>query len=171
MSLYIAIAAAAGSAAGVFLDAGMLWPARWVLGASVLIAFVFSAHGYVGYAIRFVLAAGGAMCAILGAEAQYRALHPPIRQMLEQQFGGFAIETIGVDRHDTPIEIEGRLLADAAITKGGPNLRMQVRRIRLDECPEPAHGGVSITIAGVAPADIVREWRAGRIVRMPAMLR
>lgn len=171
MSVYIAIATAAGAAAGVFLDAGMLWPARWLLGASVLIAFVLSAHGYVGYAIRFVLVAGGASCALLGAEAQDRALHPPIRQMLEQQFGGFAIETIGVDRHDTPIEIEGRLLADAAITKGGPNLRMQVRHIRLDECPEPAHGGVSISIAGVAPADIVREWRAGRIVRMPAMLR
>ena len=171
MSLSIAIAAAAGAAAGVFLDAGMLWPARWLLGASVLIAFVLSAHGYVGYAMRFVLAAGGASCAILGAEAQYRALHPPIRQLLEQQLGGFAIETIGADRHATPIEIEGRLLADAAMTRAGASLRMQVRHIRLDACPEPANGGVSITVAGVPAADAVREWRAGRIVRMPAVLR
>src|SRR5688572_28006713 len=106
MSLYIAMAAAVGAAAGVFLDADRLWPARWVLGAGLFIAFVLSARGYVGYAIRFVLVAGGAVCVILGAEAQSRALHPPIRQLLEEQFGGFAIDTVGIGRHETPFEIE-----------------------------------------------------------------
>src|SRR5687767_527559 len=171
MSLNIAIAAAVGAAAGVFLDAALLWPARWVLGASLFIAFVLSARGYVRYAIRFVLAAGCGGCVIAGAEAQYRALHPPIRQLLDRQFGGFAIDTAGIDRHDTPFEIEGRLVADAAITDAGANLRLRLHYIRLDSCPQPVDGGVSITVAGGLIAAAAGEWRAGRIVRMPAVLR
>src|SRR5688500_14587524 len=171
MSVNIAIAAAVGAAAGVFLDAALLWPARWVLGASLFIAFGLAARGYVGHAIRFVLAAGCAMCVIAGAEAQYRALHPPIRQLLDDQLGGFAIDTVGIDRHDTAVEIEGRLIADATITDAGANLRVRLHQIRLDACPQPVQGGVSITVAGGLIADAAGEWRAGRVVRMPAVLR
>jgi competence protein ComEC len=171
MSLYIAIAAAVGAAAGVFLDAALLWPARWVLGVSLLAAFVLSARGYIGYAIRFVLVAGCSVCVIAGAEAQYRALHPPIRQLLEEQFGGFAIDTVGIERHETPFEIEGRLLADASITDAGANLRLRLHRIRLDACPQPIDGGISITVSGGLIADAAGQWRAGRVVRMPAVLR
>jgi competence protein ComEC len=171
MSLYIATAAAVGAAAGVFLDADLLWPARWVLGAGLLIAFMLSARGYVGYAIRFVLVAGGAVCVILGAEAQSRALHPPIRQLLDSQFGGFAFDSIATDLHGTPLEIEGRLLADAIVTDTGANLRVRLHSIRLDSCPQPIDGGVSITAAGGLIAAAAGEWRAGRIVRMPVVLR
>src|SRR5687767_3767766 len=163
MSLYIAIAASVGAAAGVFLDAELLWPARWVLGAGVFIAFVLSARGYVGYAVRSLLVAGCAACAILGAEARYGALHPPIRQLLEDQFGGFAIDTIGIDRHDTPFEVEGQLLADAAITDSGANLRIRLHHIRLDSCPQLVDGAVSITVAGSLIDDAAGQWRAGRI--------
>jgi competence protein ComEC len=171
MSIYIAIAAAVGAAAGVFLDAAVVWPARWVLGASVFIAFVLSARGFIGYAIRFVIVAGAATCVLLGAEAQYRALHPPIRQLLEEHLGGFAIGTLGDDRHDTPIEIEGRLLSDATVREDGASLRVRLRHVRLDSCPEPADGGVSISVAGGLVASAADAWRAGRIVRMPAVLR
>ena len=171
MSTYIAVAAAVGAAAGVFLDADWLWPARWVLGVSMFAAFVLAAHGYVGDAIRCVIVAGGAVCVLLGAEAQYRALHPPIRQLLEEQIGGFAIDTVAVDRHDTPVEIEGRLLADAAVTGAGANLRVRLHRVRLDACPEPVDGTVSLTVTGVLVAEAVEEWRAGRILRLPAVLR
>lgn len=171
MSVSIAIAVALGAAAGVFLDADWLWPARWVLGASLFAAFILSARGHVGHAIRFVLAAGLAVCVLLGAEAQYRAVHPPIRQLLDERLGGFAVETIGVERHDTPFEIEGRLLADATVTDVGANLRIRLRSIRLDSCPQPIEGGVSLTVAGGLIAAGVDEWRAGRIIRVPAVLR
>lgn len=171
MSIYIAIAAAAGAAAGVFLDADRLWPARWLLGVGMFVSFVLSARGYVGYAVRFTLVAGFAVCVLLGAEAQYRALHPPIRQLLDEQFGGFAIDQIGIERRETPFEIEGRLLADAAITDAGANLRMRLHAIRLDACPLPIEGNVSVTVAGGLVAAAASEWRAGRIVRMPAVLR
>jgi competence protein ComEC len=171
MSIYIAIAAAAGAAAGVFLDADRLWPARWVLGASMFVSFVLSARGHLGYAIRFTIVAGFAVCVLLGAEAQYRALHPPIRQLLDDHLGGFAIDSVGIERHDTPFEIEGRLLADAAITAAGANLRVRLHAVRLDSCPQPIDGSVSVTVAGGLIADAAGEWRAGRSVRMPAVLR
>ena len=171
MSIYIAAAAAVGAAAGVFLDSGLLWPARWLLGASVFLSFVLSARGYVGYAIRFTIISGFAVCILLGAEAQDRALHPPIRQVLDEQFGGFAFDTVGIDRHDTPFEIEGRLLADAAMTGAGANLRLRLHHVRLDSCPMPVDGGLSITVAGGLIDAAVDHWRAGRIVRMPAALR
>src|SRR5688500_19284963 len=123
MSVNIAIAAAVGAAAGVFLDAGLLWPARWVLGASLFIAFGLAARGSVGYAIRFVLTAGCAMCVIAGAEAQYRALHPPLRQLLEDQLGGFAIDSVEIYRQDTAVEDDGRQIADATITEDVGTLR------------------------------------------------
>src|SRR5688572_30748041 len=171
MSLYIATAAALGAAAGVFLDATLLWPARWVLGAGLFIAFVLSARGYAGYAMRFLLVAGGAVCVLLGAEAQSRALHPPIRQLLDRQFGGFAFDTIATNLHGTSLEIEGRLLADAIVTDAGANLRVRLHSIRLDSCPQPVDGGVSITAAGGLIAAAAGEWRAGRTVRMPVVLR
>lgn len=171
MSIYIAMAAAAGAAAGVFLDSDLLWPARWVLGASMFVSFVLSARGYVGYAVRFTLVSGFAVCVLLGAEAQYRALHPPIRQLLEEHFGGFAIDTMGVDRHENTIEIEGRLVADAAISEAGANLRVRLRFVRIESCPQPIDGVVSITVAGALARDAAGEWRAGRVVRMPAVLR
>jgi competence protein ComEC len=171
MSTSIAIAVALGAAAGVFLDVDWLWPARWLLALSLFAAFILTARGYVGHAIRFALAAGFAACVILGAEAQYRAVQPPVRQLLEDQLGGFAIDTVGVGRHDTLVEIEGRLLADAAITPAGANLRLRLNFVRLDGCPVATDGGVSVTVAGGLIADAASGWRAGRIVRMPAVLR
>ncbi len=171
MSISIAIAAALGAAAGVFLDADRLWLARWVLAASLFVAFVLAARGFVGYAIRVVPVALTAACVIFGAEAQYRALHPPIRQLLEQQYGGFTIGTVGTGRHDTPIEIEGRLLSDATITAAGANLRLRLHQVRLDSCPQPVDGRVAINIAGDLVGEAAAGWRAGRVVRMPAVLR
>ncbi len=62
-------------------------------------------------------------------------------------------------------------MADAAITDAGANLRIQVDRVWIESCPEPASGGVSITVAGVLAAEAAGQWRAGRRVRMPAVLR
>ena len=40
-------------------------------------------------------------------------MHPPLRQFLEDRVGGFAMEALDLERHETPLEIEGRLMADA----------------------------------------------------------
>ena len=170
-SLSLALAVSAGVAAGVFLDPISLWPARWLVAIFGVAAFLYAARGRMGVAKAFAFCALTAACALIGTDAQHRALYPPLRQLLEAQLGGFAIESIGLERHDTPFEIEGRLLADAAMTTAGANLRIQVVRVWIEACPEPASGGVSITVVGGLAEDAAAEWRAGRLIRLPAVLR
>ncbi len=170
-SLGLALAVSGGVAAGVFLDPASLWLARWLVAIFGVAAFLLAARGRVAIAKGLATGALAATCALIGADAQHRALYPPLRQVLEAKAGGFAIDTIGFERHDTPFEIEGRLMADAAVTETGANLRIEVERVWIDACPEPAAGGVSITVAGTMAGDAARAWRAGRLVRMPAVLR
>ena len=115
-SLLLALAVSAGVAAGVCLDPATLWPARWLTAIFGVSAFLFAARGMAAIATALGACALAAVCALLGADAQHRALHPPLRAVLEQHLGGFAIDALGIERHDAPYEIEGRLLADGTIT-------------------------------------------------------
>jgi competence protein ComEC len=171
VSLVLALAVSCGAAAGVFLDPSSLWPARWIAAGCGVAAFLCAARGYRAFGALFVTLAVGSFCALLASDAHYRALYPPLRQMLEAQFGGFAIESATTGRHERPIPIEGRLLADATLTEAGANLRIQVERAWIDACPESADGGVSLTVGGAMAASAVGEWRAGRMIRAPATLR
>ena len=170
-SLLLATAVSTGVAAGVFLPSSSISPARWLIAVCGLAAFLLAARGHVAAAKWFVAGALAAVCVLLGADAQHRAIDPPLRQLLEARFGGFAIEAIDLERHDTPYEIEGRLVADAALTDAGASLRIRVERVWVEACPEPASGGVSVTVVGAQAADAAGAWRAGRLVRMPAVLR
>jgi competence protein ComEC len=171
VSLVLALAVSCGVAAGVFLDPSWLWPARWFAAGCGVVAFMFAARGYRAFAALWITFALGGFCVVLGSDAHHRARHPPLRQLLESQFGGFAIESATTGRHERPIPIEGRLLADATLTDAGANLRIEVERVWIDACPESADGGVSLTVAGALAASAAAEWRAGRMIRAPVMLR
>jgi len=171
MSLALAIATAAGTAVGVFAESSWLPAARWLLAVSGIAAFACASRHQKAWALRCSLAGLAAACALLAFAAQDAALHPPLRTLLEQRLGGFAIEGMDAPRHDTPIVVEGRLAADAAITESGALLRLQVERVWIGPCPEPAPGGVSLTVSGTLAADAVGEWRAGRRVKAAALLR
>ena len=121
--------------------------------------------------MRCATMAFAAVCALLAAAAEDAARHPPLRTLLEQRLGGFAIEGLDVPRHETPVVIEGTLAADAAVTDSGALLRLRVERVWLGLCPEAAPGGASLTVTGVLAADAVGEWRAGRRIKAPALLR
>ena len=171
VSLLVGIAVSSGVAAGVFLEPAWLWIPPWIIAAGGLIAFVCGARGYRAFATCSAAATLSAICALLGAAAQQRAIYPPLRVLLERQFGGFAVEAIGIGRHDTTFEIEGELIGDATVTRSGANLRVAVQRVWIDSCPEAAAGGVSVTVMGVLAATAASDWRSGRVVRMPAVLR
>jgi competence protein ComEC len=111
------------------------------------------------------------VCALIGSAADERALHPPLRQFLEDRIGGFALETLDIERHESALEIEGRLMADAGATAAGTALRVRVDRVSAGACLEPTEGGVSITVLGSLAADALDEWRAGRTIRAMAILR
>jgi competence protein ComEC len=171
LSIVFAITVSAGVAAGVFLDPSLAGWAPWIAVVAGLIALAALKHERADLAQWPVMAALAALCAVVGASAQDRALHPPLRNLLEQRLGGFAIEGVEGPRGETPILIEGRLSADATPTEFGAVMRMQVERIWLGECPEPAPGGVSLTVSGALAAGAVTDWRAGRMVKAPALLR
>lgn len=171
LSLALALAAAIGTAAGVFPDPSWTPAARWMLGLSALLAFACASRQLAAWAIRCGLVGLSALAAVLGSAAHEAALHPPLRTLLEQRLGGFAIEGVDAPRHDTPIVVEGRLVADAALTESGGLLRLNVERVWLGPCPEPAPGGVSLTVTGALAAEAVGEWRAGRRIKAPALLR
>lgn len=115
-----------------------------------------------------VLVASGGWA--LGAHAVERAQHSPLRVVLEQRLGGFAMGSSD-RRSDDPIIVEGRLRADAAPTPDGAVLRVEVSRVWISAVAEHAAGGVSLGVSGELHADAIEQWRAGRIIRAPVMLR
>ena len=171
ISLSLAIAAATGTVVGVFVDPSWVSHARWALAASALVAFACASRQRLAWSLRSGLVALSAASALLASAAQDRAIHSPLRTLLEQRLGGFAIEGVDAPRVDTPIVVEGTLAADAAITDSGALLRLNVERVWPGPCPEPALGGASLTVAGGLAADAVGEWRAGRRIKAPSLLR
>jgi competence protein ComEC len=171
-SFLFAIATAAGVAAGVFLDPSLTTlPAQWLAAWFILATFVVAARGMLTLARWGIAATLIPLGVLLGGAAEHRALHPPLRQFLEDRLGGYSIDSRLVERHDTPVEIEGRLIEDAFQTEAGASLRLHVERVSAGACLEPTAGGVSLTVQGVLAGDAVGEWRAGRVVRTTAVLR
>jgi len=170
-SLLFAITTTAGVAAGVFLDASLARPAQWCVALFVLASFLCAAKGHLGFARLGIAGAFLPLCLLIASGAEHRALHPPLRQFLEDRIGGFAMDSRDVERREVPVEIEGRLMADAFLTGTGASLRLRVERASAGACLEPAEGGVSLTVQGVLAASQVTEWRAGRTIRATAILR
>jgi competence protein ComEC len=170
-SLVLASAVAVGIGAGVFLDSYVLAPARWLVALLGLTSFLLAARGAKRFATWPAYGALAAACVIWGAFAQAQAMRPPLRMLLNERLGGFDIDAIDTARHDTPYVVEGRLTGDATLEADGASLRMVVDRIWLSDCAESASGGVSLTIVGALAAEHVSEWRSGRRIRAPAVLR
>jgi competence protein ComEC len=170
-SLLLAIATSIGVAAGVFAPVPIAPIYGWLIAICALAAFLAAARG------NFTLARWSIVCgfvpvaAVLGGSAEHRALHPPLREFLEERLGGYAIDSGDIARHETPVEIEGRLMADATATDAGASLRVWVERVSAGACLEPATGGVSLTVLGAMAAPAIDEWRAGRLIRAMAVLR
>lgn len=171
-SFLFAIATAAGVAVGVFLDPSLtILPAQWLTAVFILGTFATAARGRPDLARWGIAASLVPLCVLVGSAAEQRALHPPLRQFLEDRLGGFAIDSRDVSRKDTPVEIEGRLLSDAFLTDTGASMRVQVERVSAGACLEPAAGGVSLTVQGVLSSSMAGEWRAGRTIQATAALR
>src|SRR5919108_1828097 len=171
LSLALTFALAAGLAVGVLFDV----PPRSLTSALLAIAWVVALaafnRGWPRAQLAAIAASAVAAGALLGGAAVDRAMNPPLRVLLEQRFGGFAIGASTDTRLEEPVMIEGRLRADAAPTATGVVLRADVARVWLGPCPEPADGGVSVTVVGTLHGDSLSQWTTGRVVRMPALLR
>ena len=170
-SLLLAIATSAGVAAGVFLDPSTIAAAHWLAALFLLLGFLAAARALLATARLFVVLAFVPISTLIAANAQTRAMHPPLRQFLEDRIGGYAMSSNDVSRHDQPVELEGRLTADAFPTDSGAALQMDTIRVSAGACLEPTSGGVSLTVIGSLTGAELDKWRAGRTVRTTATLR
>jgi competence protein ComEC len=173
LSSLLAVALVVGLAGGVSLDEPRF---ALVLLVTMSAAWAGAVLAYLrGYAIAQLAAVALLVTGagwVLGAHAVDRALHSPLRQLLEQRLGGFALDDAPRSpRLEEPIVVVGRLRQDASLTENGAVLRLDVSRVWIHQAPEPAAGGVSFGVGGELQAGQVEEWRAGRLVRAPVLLR
>ena len=114
----------------------------------------------------FLLAA-----AALAAGARDEALHSSLRGLLDEQVGGFLIESLGPEIDHAPFLVRARLLEDAAVRDDYVSLRAMVTALEIRGAWQNAEGGVTFTVSGEAAAGMAGEWRAGRIIEAHATFR
>jgi competence protein ComEC len=171
LSVRLLIAIVPGVAAGVLASPLLVGAVGIAVAATG--GFATLAHGRGWRRTRSVsaLVALSGVAWLLGAYAVDRAMHAPLRSLLESRLGGFAIDSALDARLAEPVRLEGRLRGDAAPSGTGAVLLIDVARVWMGEASERAPGGLSASVGGTVDAARLREWRAGRTVRLPVMLR
>jgi competence protein ComEC len=155
----------AGAAAGVLLAEAS--PERFVL-ASAAGAVLALLAGFGFFTDRFDWAVSASVvlgCALAGfgmGASSARGLYAP---SLERWFD----ERAGADA--PPVALEGVLREDAARTDFGASLVVDVRTVGRPDTPHAVAGGVRVSVSGAVPAAAIASWRAGRVLRMPVLLR
>lgn len=74
---------------------------------------------------------------------------------------------------DEPIALDGVLRADGAVIEPGATLAIDVERVRALDAAASTRvaGGVRLSVSGAVRVEQLREWRSGRRVVLPALLR
>jgi competence protein ComEC len=109
--------------------------------------------------------------AALAADARERALHSSVRDVLDREFGGFAIESMGPAGHHEPVLSRLLLLEDAVPRDGYVSIRSSLIAVWVRNQWTTVDGGVAISVNGAVAADRVDHWRAGRTVEAPITFR
>jgi competence protein ComEC len=154
----VALPLVAGSAIGLLAAARAPDSLPLCAAAGSCLALIAAAGWYGDDDGEAVACAIGAGCLVAGMSLGVSAARVAYRPALLDWFDARRVE----DR-DAPAPLEGQLRDDATITPFGVSLTIDVRR--------PARGGVRVSIGGQAALEHVDEWRAGRMVRVPALLR
>lgn len=157
----------AGCAAGITLaDTGD--PRLPLCAAAAAALSWIAAAGF--FADRFpggVIAAIAVGCALSGVSLGMTAAVNAYRPALAAYF-----DTLDPTARDEPLLLEGEIRDDAAASPGGVSLTLNVRDIvARSGGRQHAPGGVRLTIAGVGAVEKSVDWRAGRILRLPVLLR
>ena len=70
-----------------------------------------------------------------------------------------------------PITVDGVLVDDAAVGGEGVTLKIDVRRVRWAAADVALTGVISVAVGGEPDATRARQWRRGRRIRAPVLLR
>jgi competence protein ComEC len=116
--------------------------------------------------VTTVALCAGFFCAALAlaSDARTRAVHTPLRAILERELGGFAADTLGPGARHDPLPVRARLLEDSSWREQFATLRAMVTAIHLGNRWRTAGGTVMLTVGGRAAADRSGDWRAGQTI-------
>ena len=105
-------------------------------------------------------------CAAVGlaADAREQALETPLRTLLDREFGGFAIASIGPGARHDPLLVQMLLLEDASRSDDVHTLHVEVVAVRIRDEWHGTRGTVSVTVGGAPGHHQPDEWRAGRTI-------
>jgi competence protein ComEC len=118
------------------------------------------------------LVLGFAACGAANAShARERALHTPLRTLLDSEFGAFALASLGPGGAHAPILARARIADDAALRDGFASVRVDVLALRIRDDWRDVSGGALLSVSGMAAVDKVSAWRAGRIIEAPVTFR
>lgn len=164
-----------GAAAGILLaDHPDGWLPLCAAAAAVLSLvaglgfFTDECPGGVIAAVAIGCALAGVSLGVAGARAAYR---PGLLMWFDAR---------APDDRDSPAVLEGVLREDASRSPFGASITLDVTCVlspsrdaglKARRTPGPIRGGVRLSIVGAAAASRIGDWRAGRRVRLPALLR
>ena len=112
----------------------------------------------------------GALAAMYGLHAATVAEHGPLRQWFDMRVAERGGDT-GALRLEDPVRLRGRLARDASVDEDGARIQVAVTSVSAGRGWLPVRGGVSLTVGGASAARRASQWRAGRAIEVPAMLR
>ncbi len=168
-SLLFSFLLALGLTAGIHTDIALA-PLVTNLFAACLGGAWFARHLELK-ALSHVMLAGAIMsgAALHGVHAVDRAEHSSLRRWFDERIGGWSVDRSSF--HDDPVRVRGRLTRDAALTPSGASMQIAVSQVSMGGAWESVEGGLSVSVGGALASDVVKEWRAGRLVEFPVALR
>ncbi len=118
----------------------------------------------------------------LALDAVGRALHTPLRSVLDRRFGGFGLESWEPPGRRDPLLVRAVLRTDAARTvepalpaatpDAAPvTLRAEAISVELDGTWAPVSGGLTVSVGGAVPSAVLPSLVAGRTIEAPMLLR
>jgi competence protein ComEC len=150
-----------GASLGALIELSSVVPAL----ALMAIALAAAAAAFASHRPRIFLAAIAAVffsaAWAVSIRATADARRPPLRTALAEATGPGS----------APVTLVGRLVEDAAVAERGVALSLHVTSAALAGRTSSAAGGVRLTVAGTSGLDAISQWRAGRTVSVPALLR
>jgi len=174
-----ALAVLLGAAAGTLLDDLPILPAVVLLALSWCIALAALLARRRALLLAAVAAIFFSAALALAIDAARDAKAPPLRAAVARlgdeagagRDGAPTRRQGGSSLPSGPVAIEGRVRDDAAPGGNGVGLTIDVERVRRGPVTERASGGVRLTVGGTIGFAKAGEWCAGRLVRVPALLR
>jgi hypothetical protein len=169
-ALLPAIALIAGTAGGISLPL----PWRFALFALPLLATAATIAWRCRsprITIALIISAFACAGAVLGAQSREAAIDTSLRALLDNDIGGFRLETLGPPGHHGPMPTRLLLTEDASPGDEVTTLRGDVLAIQLHGTWVPASGGVVLSVGGRVTLERVVAWRRGRTIEAPITFR